>query len=354
MLIINQNTIVIMNKILIGLMMCAILFVACKKDDDGMNTSQPGELVANRISPDSAGSGSLLTLTGSGLGDIRSIVFDKNNAPATFYSTLNTENAIIFRVPDTATRGDQNIVFTNGEGKQLMVPFRVLPFATVNSAFPTDFEPNTEITLNGNNLDVLSKVVLEDAEATIVSQSVNQAVIRMPASVSAVKGALVLTTTAGDKATPMEFVNVEQATLRIFTDSLVNPAQDWSWGGAYSASVDNKVTGSKSLKAAYDPAGAWGGLQIGMGSELDIPAGTRYFTFWARGADADKKVNVTIKGNKNTTSHTTEITVPANKWTYFKLETGAFIPNVSSISVIVFQIHDQGKTIYYDNIMFIK
>src|SRR5438132_13428173 len=89
---------------------------------------------------------------------------------------------------------------------------------------------------------------------------------------------LVLTTTAGDKQTTMEFVNVNAA-LQIFTDSLINPAQDWSWGGSYSASTDNVVTGTKSLKAAYDASGSWGGLQIGMGSELPIPAGTKYFTF---------------------------------------------------------------------------
>jgi hypothetical protein len=312
--------------------------------------------VANRLSPDSAGGGTLLTLTGAGLGDMRSVVFDKNNAPATFYSTLNTSEAIIFRVPDTATRGDQNILLTNSAGKTLTVPFRVLPFATVSSAFPTDFEANTEITLNGNNLDVLSKVVLNgtSTEATILSKSLNKAVIRMPAGVAADKGTLVLTTTAGDKATTMEFVNVERATLRIFTDSLVKPAESWSWGGTYTNSTDNIVTGSKSLKAAYDPAGTWGGLQIGMGTELPIPAGTRYFTFWAKGADVEKKVTVNIKGNKNTTDHKTEITVPANKWTYFKLENGSFIPNVNSISVIVFQIQNEGKTIYYDNIMFIK
>jgi len=328
---------------------------ACRKDGDGHPDISSGGLVADKLSPDSAGSGSLLTLTGTGLGDIRSIVFDKNNAPAPFYSTLNTATALIFRVPDTATRGEQNIVLTNGAGKQVLVPFKVLPFALVNSAFPTDFEPGTQITLNGNNLDVLSKVVLSgtSTEATIVSKSLNRAVIQMPAT-PVTRAPLILTTSAGDKATTMEFVNVKQATAAVFTDSLVNPAQSWSWGGTYTPSSDDVVTGSKSLKAAYDPAGAWGGLQIGMGSELPIPAGSKYFAFWAKGADEDKKVNVQIKGNNWTTDNMKEITVPANKWTYFQLELGSFIPNVSSVSVIVFQIHDAGKTIYYDNIMFIK
>lgn len=333
----------------------ALTLNACRKDGDGHPDIGSGSLVADKLSPDSAGSGSLLTLTGSGLGDIRSIVFDKNNAPASFYSTLNTATSLIFRVPDTATRGQQNIVLTNGAGKQVLVPFKVLPFALVNSAFPTDFEPGTLVTLNGNNLDVLSKVVLSGTsnEATIVSQSLNTAVIRMPTS-SATRAPLVLTTSAGDKVSTMEFVNVNQATVRVFTDSLVSPAQNWSWGGTYTPSADQIVTGTAGLKAAYDATGSWGGLKIHMGTDVPLPAGTRYLTFWAKGADVDKKFNVQVLGNNGAKSKTVEVTVPANKWTNFKLEGTALFPEVSSITEVVFQIHEDGKTIYFDNIMFIK
>lgn len=348
-----------MNRIISNIIVClasvTVLFSACKKDSDGSPDVKAGNPVAERISPDSAGSGTMLTLTGSGLGQMRSIVFDKNNAPALFYSTLNTSNALIFRVPDTATRGQQNIILTNSEGRILTVPFKVLPFALVKSAFPTDFEPGTRITLTGNNLDVLSKVVLNGTtnEATIISRSMTSAVIEMPAS-DVAKATLVLTTTAGDKATPMDFVNVNKATVQVFTDDLVSPAQNWSWGGTYTPSADDIVTGSKSLKAAYDPSGSWGGLKIHMGSEVTLPSGTKYFTFWAKGADEEKKVTVQVLGNEGKNDNKTEITVPPGKWTYFKLECSSFMPNVASVTEIVFQIHEAGKTIYYDNILFIK
>jgi hypothetical protein len=335
----------------------ALLLNACKKDSDGRPDVDPGNPVAERIHPDSAGVNSLLTLTGSGLGDMRSIVFDKNNAKALFYSTLNTENTLIFRIPDTAVRGDQHIIFTNSEGKTLSVPFKVLPFGVVKSAFPTDFEPGTLVTLTGNNLDVVSKIKLSGTndQPTIVSQSLTQAVIKMPSS-SIPRATLELTTTAGDKATPMEFVNVPQAaTVKIFDEDFVLPAESWSWGGAYAPSTDLFVNGAKSLKAAYEPSAAWGGLQIGMKSELPLPAGTKYFTFWARGADVDKKVDLAIEGNNwDGKRFKKEITIPAGKWTYFKYDIGELIPGVKSISVIVFQIHEDGKTIYYDNIMFTK
>jgi hypothetical protein len=91
-----------------------------------------------------------------------------------------------------------------------------------------------------------------------------------------------------------------------------------------------------------------------MGSELTLPTGSKYFTFWAKGADVDKQVTLTVKGNGFTTANTMVITVPAGKWTYFREDMSTFLPGVNSISLILFQIHDSGKTIYYDNIMFVK
>ena len=334
----------------------AILAVAmngCKKDSDGSPDVKAGDPVLTTLSPDSAGVNALLTLQGTGLGDMRSIVFDKNNANATFYSTLNTGTAIIFRVPDTAVRGQQNIVLTNSAGKTLTVPFKVLPFGVVSSAFPTDFEPGSQITLTGNNLDVVTKVVLSGTtdQATIVSQSLTQMVIKMPASTVA-KAPLVLTSSAGDKTTSIEFVNVTQATLALFTNDYVSPAQNWGWGGTYNPSSDYVISGSASLKAAYDPSSSWGGLQIGMGTETPIPSATKYFTFWAKGTDADQVVTLDIHGNKSAIEIKKNFTIPANKWTYFKYDIGTLMPGISSLSILTFQINGAGKTIYYDNIMF--
>ncbi|HRO44295.1 IPT/TIG domain-containing protein [Agriterribacter sp.] len=330
---------------------------ACTKEDmkDGSPDIKPGNPQLENITPSSGAPGTLLTLKGSGLGDMRSIIFDKNNAPSLFQSTLNTGTAILFRVPDTATRGPQNIVLTNSQGKSLTIPFDVIPLALVNNAFPSEFESGSTIKLNGNNLDLVTQVILEGTtdEATIISQSLNEMVIQMPAS-DADKTKLVLTTTGGDKTTDIIFVNVDKA-LQIFTNDFVNPAQSWSWGGTYSASADDFVSGGKSLKAAYNPAETWGGLQIGMGSELPLPAGTKYFTFWVKGADVEKKVKLQVQGNNwSLSSPEKTLTIPAGKWTYFKEEIATLMPGINSISVILFQIHDEGKTLYFDNIMFIK
>jgi len=331
-----------------------LMVTSCMKDSDGSPDVKPGNPVFGSIDPPQAPGGTVLTLKGAGLGDMRSIMFDQKNVPAKITSTLNTESVLIFNVPDTAYGGPQNIILTNSQGKTLTVPFSVIALPTVTSAFPMDFEPGSKVTLTGSNLNDVTNVLLKGTsdQATIVSQVRSQMVITMPAS-AIDRTNLVLTNSSGMDTTSQEFVNVPNGTA-VFTDDFVDPAQSWSWGGTYAPSTDDFITGTKSLKAAYDPTGSWGGLQIGMGSELTLPAGTKYFTYWTKGADVDKQVTVEIKGNNWSTDNSKVITVPAGKWTYFREDMSTFAPGVTSISVIVFQIHDAGKTIYFDNIIFIK
>jgi hypothetical protein len=125
-----------------------VVFASCTKKGSGTPTS-------NGIKPDSAASGVVLTLTGSGLSNIRSVVFDKNNTPAALNPNFNTDNAVIFRVPDTAAIGTQNIVFTNADGKKLTVPFKVLALATITSANIYEFTAGSQITLTGSNYETL-------------------------------------------------------------------------------------------------------------------------------------------------------------------------------------------------------
>lgn len=336
------------NSLVGFLVLGSVLIVAsCQKDTDGSPGIAPGTPVAEALAPDSAGGGVVLTLTGSGLGDMRSIVFEKNNVPALFYSTLNTATAIVFRVPDTAYGGPQNIIFTNSAGATLTVPFKVLAYPTVTEAFPTDFEAGTVVTITGSNLDDVSKVVVAGTTdaATIISQTRGQLVVQMPAT-NAERASLVITNATGDLVTNQEFVNVSKA-LQVFSDELMNGFQSWSWGGDFASSTDTYITGAKSMKAAFDPAGSWGGLQLGGGT-IDI-TGYKYFSFWAKGADVDKQLTLHINWGP-----AKDYTIPAGKWVYFKEETAIFLPGITSVNNVTFQIHDAGKTIYLDNIIFVK
>ncbi len=330
------------------LLLASVLAVSsCTKDTDGSPGIPAGTPVNAALKPDSAAGGSLLTLTGSGLGDMRSIVFSNDSVPAAFYSTLNTETALVFRVPDTASGGPQDVIFTNSQGKTLIVPFKVLAYPNVTGAFPTDFQQGTEVTLTGTNLADVNKVLIDGTsdEATIVSKSKKQLVIQMPAS-TASRGNLKITNASGDLITTQEFVNVSAAAT-VFSEQLDNGFQNWGWGGSFDASADAFITGGKGLKAAYDPSGSWGGMQLG-GGNIDISS-YKYFSFWAKGADVDKNVQFWLNwGNIKV------VTIPANKWTYFRYQLATDYPGVTSVNNVTFQIFDAGKTIYFDNIMFIK
>ncbi|MDX1954018.1 MAG: IPT/TIG domain-containing protein [Chitinophagaceae bacterium] len=330
------------------LLFSTMVFTGCEKDKDGSPEVDTGSMASGELNPGSAAGGQVVTLTGSGIGQIRSIVFDKNNVPAPFTSTLNTASDLIFRVPDTAYGGPQNVIFTNADGKTLSVPFSVIALPNVTSAFPTDFQAGTEITLTGNNLDDVSEVLLEGTTdaCTIVSKTRRQMVISMPVS-TANRAKLKITNSSGNRITDMEFVNVDRA-LAVFREQLDNGFENWGWGGTYAASPEDKITGTNGLKAAYDPGGAWGGMQLGNGGSIDV-TGYKYFAFWAKGADVDKNVQFYLNW-----SNVKVITIPANKWTYFKYELATNYAGINPINNVTFQIFDAGKTIFFDNIIFFK
>lgn len=330
------------------LLFSTMVITGCEKDKDGSPEVDTGSMTSGELNPGSAAGGQVVTLTGSGIGQIRSIVFDKNNVPAPFTSTLNTASDLIFRVPDTAYGGPQNVIFTNADGKTLSVPFSVIALPNVTSAFPTDFQAGTEITLTGNNLDDVTEVLLEGTTdaCTIVSKSRRQMVISMPAS-TADRAKLKITNSSGNRITDMEFVNVDRA-LSVFREQLDNGFENWGWGGTFTASPEDKITGTNGLKAAYDPGGAWGGMQLGNGGSIDV-SGYKYFAFWAKGADVDKNVQFWLNW-----SNVKVITIPANKWTYFKYELATNYAGINPVNNVTFQIFDAGKTIYFDNIIFFK
>jgi hypothetical protein len=326
----------------------AIVFSACKKDTDGSPDNKAGTPAFQSVSPVEASGGSVVTVTGTGLGDIRSIVFDNNGVPASVTSTLNTDTHIIFRVPDTAFGGNQNVVLTNSEGKSVSFPFKVIALPIISTAWPTDFQAGSTVTITGNNLDDVISVEIDGTSdaATIVSKARKSLVIQMPAS-NVDNGKLKITNASGSSVTSIVFVNVDKA-VQVFTDDLMNGFQSWSWGGVYEASTEGFVTGTKSMKCVFD-AGGFGGLQMGNPGSINASA-SRYFTFWVKGTDVDYDIQVTINWGP-----WQSFTVPAKTWTYFKYDLlTAGWTGLDAVNNVTFQIKGADKTFYIDNVMFIK
>jgi len=339
-------------KNIINILFVAALFAgiaSCKKDSDGTPDTKAGNPVMTAITPAEAAGNTIVTLTGTGLGQMRTIVFDKNNVPASFQQNLNTETALVFRVPDTAFGGAQNIIFTNSQGKVLSVPFKVIALPTISSMSPTDFQQGTIVTAIGNNLDDVSSIVIDGTseQATIISKERKKIVFSMPSS-TVNRAKLKFTNASGERISQIELTNMARA-LKFFTEGFDQGMQDWSWANEHEASSAVAFMGTQSLRVLYG-AGSYGALSIHY--DLNIPFGDyTYVTFWAKGGTADMQLTI-WPDPENSRAQT--VTIPANVWTYFR------VPLSGMVGVTTQRLNFQGmspvanQTIYFDNILFVK
>jgi hypothetical protein len=340
----------------------ALPFNSCQKDSDGSPEVKPGTPVLESMTPDSAQGGALLILKGTGLGDMRSILFEKDSIPAGFLSTLNTETVLMFRVPTDAAGGEQNIIFTNSLNKSLSVPFRVLAYPQVNSVSNYDFETGSQITLTGYNLNDVTKVVLTGTtdEATIISKTKTQLVVEMPATAE-FRATLSITNVTGTKATTQEFVSIPNNFI-MYADAYGPGAynagiQSWSFGCNVSESSTEAKTGTKSLKVDY----ADGGLSLFLGSDTwadghwfsDFFTPT-YLTFWAKavGSNVDLKIVPDSPPWSGWATGQTMVNVPKDVWTYFKIPTTFISGSFGRLDIVI--QNAVGKTVYFDDLLFVK
>lgn len=341
-------------------MVMALAITACKKDEPGTPEFKSGSLSVNRIEPDSAAGGSVLIAKGSGLGSISSIVFEKDNVPATFNPVFNNDEAIVFRVPDTASGGQQNIVITNAAGNTVKIPFKVLALPSVADVSNYNFSPGTLITLTGNNLADVSKVAIMGSteQATIVSKSKKEMVITIPTTIS--RATLILTNSSGNATTTQEFVNLNKA-FQFFTEDYMNGFSNGSWGPAEISGTVAK-SGTKSFQATFNK-GNWSvdGFANWNGG-VPFSPDYKYISFWVKGGTLDYTVYLTADqktagyGNGDTS---TPLRVKANVWNYFKLavsDVGLFAKG-GAVQQLGFYIQgpDAGnETLYFDDVILIK
>jgi len=349
------------NYIKLGLLLVvsSVIFYACSKQDNG------GTPITNALTPDSASGGALLTLTGSGLSNVRYIYFEKDSVPAPFNPNFNTNKALLFRVPDTANGGDQNIIFIKENGTSFTLPFKVIALASVSNVSNYDFYPDDIITLTGNNLEDVTDVSFDgtSTKATIVSQSKKELQIKMP-NTNDGRVKLQLINSSGISVTSQEFVNIKNA-FPLFTDDYENGVANNSWGPATTSTVASNVkTGSTSFAATYNQ-GNWsmdGFANWGTGIENLQTKGYKYLTFWIKGASVDYTLYLTCDGRPNAFGNSDRdvpINVKAGIWNYYKLaltdiklwSTGSAF---KQIGWWIEGPDSQNETFYFDDVLFVK
>lgn len=356
----------ILTELALLILAGGILLTACNDDSEVVGGTASSSPSVNSIEPAEAAANTTLTLTGSGIGAVRTIVFESESVPASFNPNFNTDEALLFRVPTDAVPGQQNIVFTNSQGVSFSVSFKVLGLPVIQEVSNYNFGGGTSatytITLTGKNLADVTDVVLSGTttEATIVSASATSLVITFPSDLTISRTKLDIINSAGTTTTTQEFVNVDLA-YAFFKDDYENGWENGSWGPAQISTTVFK-SGTASFQAGYNK-GNWsadGFANWSGGAAYDEDY--KYLTFWVKGAantytfylTGDKRAGG--YGNSDTSI---PLEFPANTWTYFKLdlETLGLWEKGSPFQQLGWYIKgpdDQDATLYFDDVMLVK
>lgn len=307
---------------LIYIMMLLAGTYACTEDTDGTPGVKPGNLNVTAVLPDSAAGGGLVILKGTGLGDIRSVVFEKGEVAAGFQPTLNTGDVFMFRVPLEAGGGEQNVTLTNGNGQQKSFMFRVMAFPVVYDVTNYNFVNGTEITITGTNLDDVHTVSLTSSKEplTIVSKTKNALVVKFPTS-QVNRSTLDIINETGLLTTTQEFVNLAKAFV-IFTDAYGEGFGDGSWGDPGTITDKEAKSGTKSIYKNYQK-GSWHLINFAnWWPGVEENTEYKFLTVWIKGASQDYTLYLTSDkraGGFGNGDRSYPLNVPAGKWTYFKI-----------------------------------
>jgi hypothetical protein len=332
---------------------------SCQKDKDGNPPGTASEIpVAQLIRPDSAAGNNVIILEGTGLAEVVRIVFEKNNVPATFNPTLNTETALVFRVPDTAFGGNQKIIFTNKLGVQFSVPFKVIALPSIASVSSYSWSAGETVTLTGNNLDDVTSIQMENGGQALTLGAKNRKSIKVTFPASTVTSTkLKITNSSGTITTTQEFINADQAYV-FFRDSYANGHQDASWGDPGGVAAQS-VSGVASYGKKYQK-GNW--HLMGFGWNNISQGSYKYLSFWMKGGLIDHEIFINTNqsaGGVRAYNSYEKINVLAEKWQYFKLDVNTLKlwQNGSQFNQIAWSIKgpdNDDETMFLDDVMLIK
>ncbi|TDQ06344.1 cell shape determination protein CcmA [Pedobacter metabolipauper] len=335
-----------------------LLFGACTKEEQKPEASNNPK--ANALEVAEGAAGTVVSITGSNLGGMKSILFEKDSVFAPFNPVLNNDNAIIFRVPDDAAGGPQNIIITNTLNKQISIPYKVIALPTVSSVSNYNFSANGQLTLTGNNLGDVTTALFTGTtvSAEIVSKSKRELVLRFPAS-TVTSGTLTITNSTGPITTTQVFVNLDNA-YKIFTDTYSNGFENASWGPAEVSSTFAK-SGTYSFKAGYNK-GNWSADGFANWNGVPNMPEYKFLSFWVKGGSADYTLYVTgdqRAGGYGNADRTVPVAIPANVWTYFKipmatLELWKKGGDFKQLGFWIAGPDAQDEAFYFDDVIFIK
>jgi hypothetical protein len=174
-----------------------------------------------------------ITLTGDYLNWVTRVTFNKNLVVTTFVS--KTQNQLVVKVPDEAQTGPLLVSFSGTDTIDVETADTLhvtLPVAT--SFSPNPVKHNTNLTINGTDLDLARQVLLPGVakaitSAAFVSQSATQLVVNVDSAT--VKGKVTLVAASGVNSVSATDLDVVMPSITSFSPDPVAPGADLTING---------------------------------------------------------------------------------------------------------------------------
>ncbi len=293
-----------------------------------------------------------LTITGTDLDLTTSLLFTGQSTPiTTFVSKSATQ--IVVKVPAQASKG--KITLTAPSGVQTVSSMDlnvVLP--TIATMSPNPIDPETNITITGTNLDLVTGVTFPNAPAvtSFVSKTSTAIVAKVPAGV--LRGTVILnvlnstlTVLSSDILEINGSVPPPTISFPIYKDAITANWNGWiggGWGGTSNRANTTPVReGLNSIKIDY--VGGYGSpLQLG-GANVNLTGYTTFkISIYGGPGTAGKRVNVGING-----ADSYNVDLVEGKWTDYSIPISTLTSATSITALIIKEFSGTGGfTIYVD------
>jgi len=235
----------------------SLLFLSSCQED--------GPPTVDSFSPDAGFENTLITVEGSNFENLVSINFN-DGVPADFNPSFGTSSALLFRVPENAPLGDNNVVITTETG-EVSFPFKV----TLEAPEISDFSPKSAnegemVYIKGKNFFEPLVVLFEDSLAgNIIYSDPDSLVVEVPAGVE--RGRIKVKANGGSSLTGEFFFSTTEILVNDFDGNGVRSETDkWLFYGSIDQNSSNATTnadpdgfdGSNFLKiSGTDPGTVW-------------------------------------------------------------------------------------------------
>ena len=309
--------------------------------------------------------GGYYVIKGSNLGSTTKIAI--NGVSIYFNRALSSDNSVVFNLPTNIpyVQPQANTIVLTTQHGSVTYKFTTLPPPpTIVTESTNDFQEGSSITLTGKGFSSVSSVKLKaTGEAvTIVSKNDSTLVLTMPKS-TATQTNLLFTYTSGSNSGAQavsadEFNDLDNAAYQVFTDNLGAGVYGNSWGPS-NASTSFAKTGTSSWSISYPKGNWWIG---GWGFNTPLANEYKYLTFWVKGGvDAETLNFISASGNGGygNSDQTFTINVPANVWTYFKIDISKTDMFATAQTTTAFGFYIRGpngadETLYFDDVVLWK